>query len=521
MPGYEEHLVADFKTGKFLSKEPWLGPADAFPTLVNAYVDKGVLKKRKGVDTFMDVHASESDDIVGMGSVVTKGYHELIVATETRIAQIHKNKTATYLFKPTGGSALSGGEHDYFWYQQFYGSLYFCNSVNPIIKYTPPGTTADWMDTGDVTIQTCQLLLQYKNRLLVIGPTIGDAYYHNYLYYTDVNDDNIKATNFVKAQTDAAAVTGGYIGETPVVFMSDGTIYHIEYTQNSDAPFTWLRKQPADFAAAARMGIAPFKQGLAVMGQTSLFRYDGYECKEFDVPIRGIMDEMDADNINNCYMHRFKDRNFIAIAYTSSGGSHHDRMLLYNLDEANFSTNDIAANCLHSIAGPWSNFLQTPGDYPYPPADGDYEQYELFGTTAGKIYQMNSGYDDADQETNITTDIRSIWMNPYSQEGKKCKLGWIKFLMHGGSGSGFQISLYKDHREEAFKTIQVDCKGSIKNWEQVYIGGEVGSFFRIKIVNTYETYITGSDFGIHAMLFAFKRAGRIGERTQYVSELPG
>lgn len=49
---YTPHLIANCKTGLDREVEPWLLPADAFPTFQNAYLKRGVINKRQGVQTF-------------------------------------------------------------------------------------------------------------------------------------------------------------------------------------------------------------------------------------------------------------------------------------------------------------------------------------------------------------------------------------------------------------------------------------------------------------------------------------
>lgn len=47
---YQAFPIYDYKSGLILEKEPWLIPKDALQTLRNAYIDRGVLKKRKGFE---------------------------------------------------------------------------------------------------------------------------------------------------------------------------------------------------------------------------------------------------------------------------------------------------------------------------------------------------------------------------------------------------------------------------------------------------------------------------------------
>lgn len=77
MAGFKPYPIFDLRTGLALAKEPWLLPPDAFTKLENFYLDKGVLKKRKGyVEYGRAVHygvrlAVASFAAVGDGSTTT------------------------------------------------------------------------------------------------------------------------------------------------------------------------------------------------------------------------------------------------------------------------------------------------------------------------------------------------------------------------------------------------------------------------------------------------------------------
>lgn len=63
---YAPFPIADIRYGKYLAKKPWLSPPDAFQSIINAYVDKGILKKRSGYSEWARfVH--EVTEVVGTG----------------------------------------------------------------------------------------------------------------------------------------------------------------------------------------------------------------------------------------------------------------------------------------------------------------------------------------------------------------------------------------------------------------------------------------------------------------------
>ncbi|MFH1616914.1 MAG: hypothetical protein ABIG61_17750, partial [Planctomycetota bacterium] len=73
--GYKPYPIFDFKSGLVLAKQPWLLPADAFSSLIDCHIKRGVLEKRKGyteygqlvhTDTGTGVDAGSTDAIMGL-----------------------------------------------------------------------------------------------------------------------------------------------------------------------------------------------------------------------------------------------------------------------------------------------------------------------------------------------------------------------------------------------------------------------------------------------------------------------
>ena len=60
---YKPYLIADFKTGIELDKEPWLLPKDAFTKMENAYLYEGVITKRRGYTEFGRLQHSDPQDV--------------------------------------------------------------------------------------------------------------------------------------------------------------------------------------------------------------------------------------------------------------------------------------------------------------------------------------------------------------------------------------------------------------------------------------------------------------------------
>lgn len=55
---YQPFPIYNLSTGKVTAREPWLLPKDAFETLVNCHLRRGVLEKRKGTDPLPGIQTS-------------------------------------------------------------------------------------------------------------------------------------------------------------------------------------------------------------------------------------------------------------------------------------------------------------------------------------------------------------------------------------------------------------------------------------------------------------------------------
>ena len=67
MNDFQPFPIYDLKYGKVTAKKPWLLPQDAFKELLNAYVERGVLKKRKGYTEWGRMVHLVEDESVGTG----------------------------------------------------------------------------------------------------------------------------------------------------------------------------------------------------------------------------------------------------------------------------------------------------------------------------------------------------------------------------------------------------------------------------------------------------------------------
>ena len=80
---YQSFPIADYKSGVFTAKEPWLAPNDAFEVMINASVKRGRIRKRKGSTLVgytpcrINVTLTWADDGGDNVEVTTSGAHGL------------------------------------------------------------------------------------------------------------------------------------------------------------------------------------------------------------------------------------------------------------------------------------------------------------------------------------------------------------------------------------------------------------------------------------------------------------
>lgn len=86
---YQPFLIAPFRTGKSIGLEPWQSPVDAFPVLINARVNKGVLEKRGGYQLFATMRhgAVEQSDtsIMGIKTYMNNAMPQLLIFDTTNV----------------------------------------------------------------------------------------------------------------------------------------------------------------------------------------------------------------------------------------------------------------------------------------------------------------------------------------------------------------------------------------------------------------------------------------------------
>lgn len=537
MSQYSPFLI-NFKTGKFLGLDPWLAPVDAFPTLINAQVNKQILEKRLGYSLFAQMKhgsvAQTTTAITGIKTFMVDGFPYLLIFDTKRVNAY--NPVDGTMRDVAGSDIFTGRAIDYFHTADFLGVGYMVNNVDQVYQYT--GETSSSMvstfnykvgsELGVNDLTTCRFIFVVDDRLCFLDTVERGTWQGQRFRYTATLQTSgvASGSGYVDCPTDKRISTAGMVNNELHVFFEDdkgGALWKIQSTGNSDTPYTWKKISETEGCRAPYSGVI-FNDGFACIGLTNILFYDGYKVNYLDAPnLRDILAEFNDGLIRYCYGYYVPETKHVLWTFAASSSTVPDRILDFNTIDNTWtvhkSVQTFFANCIGGFNNQkvpaWSaldDVIASDGmlvsgatvdsreilGSPYP--------VTLIGCRNSCVYKWNSGAFDGTNDNNgkIEIDIQSAELNPFTKEGRKCRLGKVQFFVDNSSTATFTVSFYKDSSTTAYKTQVVSCDlSNTKAFVTVYADGEIGTFHKIKISHTEKA----NRPRIHAMILYFSPAG--------------
>lgn len=502
---YMPFPILGFETGKAIHRAPWLVPSDAFPVLSNGRIIKQVLEKRLGY-TLLD-STGAGQPIMGIFEARYNGVPRILVLDTKRVYSY--DLTAGTLTDLSGANTFTGGDYDFWRFCTYYSKTYFANGITAdgIRSWDEATDTLASVSTaGAVTIQTCRGMFMLKSRLHFISPTIGDVFYPGRNYYTDVGTTTItNATQYYTYERDDVPVNYKAVDMNNILIMGRKSSWRVEYTGDSTTPFRCVTVDEVFPCLTPHVAIeyrSPTTgRMIAMLSNRHFVAWDGYQYHRIDWPIRDLVDEMAVKYLHYSQGCKLAERDALYLTYPETGQQYPNRVLEYSVDDNAWSHHTITMHCLASVSGEVS-----PSDYSF--NEGTIGRsatgYTLGGDTTGNLYRMD--YGGSDNGANIALEVRSAALNPFEQERRKAYLGWVEFYCDTDSTATFTVYFYKDDDTTSYKDVAVSCDGSgDRFWQKIVVGGELGSFHRIRIANDAQD----NRPRIHAIVPWFERAGRI------------
>jgi len=336
-------LISDFKQGLERDLQPWLLPRDAFPNLINAYLFRGVIRKKGGstlispdVDTptaATDINKSRIKDNTAMANVLDGpilglmqreltainqeqllGWGSDSLPTTTAYVNVFNNTTESFVPNMASPSWTATSE-TFFWGRNYFQSLWVTtnNSVDPI-RYTfdpsalgpvpPPWHNfTPIINLAGNVLDRALLILPYKNRLLVLNTTENGVRFRQrarwsqngtpYIDSTMANrppntgfdvtawrHDIIGKGGFIDAPTQEQIISADFYKDTLIVFFERST-WQLRYTGNELLPFIWDRVN-SERGAESTWSSVRLEEGLAAIGYNGVMVSNGVNTERVD-----------------------------------------------------------------------------------------------------------------------------------------------------------------------------------------------------------------------------------------------
>lgn len=179
---YEPHLIAPFKSSLVKRFKPWIIGEDAFPDIEDAYVWRGVVKKRIGMDKIASFPASDKP-VQGLKVWINpSSLGEFLIGFSQTKSYVFNGLTNTFtditFLASTAPFSWNSTINQFFWTSNYVGSLWTTNSrsTDDHIRFWNGTNANGWsvhqpIVSGTTTLDGCLIILPYKGRLVCLNTT--------------------------------------------------------------------------------------------------------------------------------------------------------------------------------------------------------------------------------------------------------------------------------------------------------------------------------------------------------------
>lgn len=450
--------------------------------------------------------------------------HQDITAGTSKLLAFDIKRAAYYdetdaEFKSIGSADIwTGTAANIIWGANYQDRLFITNNKDQVQSYNGSAFSALVMDLdGDTVndVDTCLLIFQYKERLVVLRTTEGGFYYPQRARWCAIGDpDDWTNDGYVDCPTTEWIVAADFIKDDLVVFFQAST-WRLRYTGDADLPFRWERISGVDGAYGAYTGFN-FADKMGAVGETSINETDGLQVYSIDEKVPDAASGFDHENFGLAYAIPDTALKQVVISYPQIGSTVNDYSLVYNYDDKAWSEYDFGYNAygyfkvgqsglvLDDITDVLDDLTTSFDDVTtqagYPTVVGI--------DSTGYVWTINSG--GTDNGSAIEFDVMSGRWNPFLKNGQRARLGWVDLLLTHDPTAEVVVEFYVDHDAAAYTSATEACGEGVpavadsKVWVRFYAGG-VGDFHRIRLYNN----AADQTVKIHAVVPYFKPAGPV------------
>ena len=393
-------------------------------------------------------------------------------------------------------------------------------------------------------IGKCLHVLLYRERLLLIAPTVFNTPAFNAIYWS-VAQDPYDFTNDEQlfASTSENIKTFGVINTDLVVRFSNSERV-FRYTGDAFSPFRW---DPTNviWRCDASYSAINYDKWFSSVGKPAIVGSDGVNVKRADEIIPDFtlnlriseqqpVLSIDQESIGQCYGERFDDFKEGWLCYRSydplsdTGVKPSNSVLSFSYLYNTYTVYTFPFSCLgfgRIIADDvWGNNFDEwqEADYTWDTyTQTDNALIDLAGDQNGIVYKLGTANSITDMDGNeipclfeaITKDF-----NPFVEQGELARLGYVDFLLSSNDNTTFRVQFYIDNKMDTQyntyyqeTTLQLPGNGQSKIWKRIYVGA-VGKEHTMRIYQNAADFVDVSQnqpLRIHAIVPYFKAAGRI------------
>ena len=425
---------------------------------------------------------------------------------------------------------LTSDDTYFVWFDTWNGITYLTNNKDPLQRFD--GTRVRQLNIDldvsggpDNDVTAALIVIIFKSRVLLFSTVERGVSCRQRVRHSSANSDQIwDPDDYVDCPTSDWITGARFVGDQLVVTFSK-SVWRLVYTGDSDLPFRWERISD-EFGGVSPFSMVPFDRRIEILGETELSAcMDALEVKRMDSQIPDFVLDTTVDVIEYSYSAKVDELQQTWMTYTSSDSSDTkpDKILIRNYDENTWATADFSGLGIHCMGffrwetTPTWDGLPAALGLPLTATSDDinvpfaFRQAQagfpilLFGNRTGYVYQYSVTY--ADLGVNMPVEIQGGKWNPFVQQGKKARLGWIDFYVDNVAGASFTVDIYLDDELAPAYSLTVDCESvrttDLMKITKVYVGA-VANFFTVKM-HSEDSY----KMKIHAVVPAFQPAGRI------------
>jgi len=267
-----------------------------------------------------------------------------------------------------GTGIWTGTDSDFFWGATWRGALasdrllFVTNNVAADgLQYW---TGAAWatlapLVTAAITLQTCLMIVVYKNYLIALNTTESAVVYKNRARWARIGSPLDAAAwrgdlpgngNALDAATLEAIVSCGFIKDQLIVYFERST-WTLKYTNNDAMPFTW-QKVNTELGAESTFSAVPFDKVLLGIGSTGIHACTGTNVERIDQKIPDTVWDIHTGSTLVDRVYGIRDFyveqvywTFPAEATNSFSSTYPNKVLVYNYKTGTWAFNDDSITC--------------------------------------------------------------------------------------------------------------------------------------------------------------------------------